>query len=180
MLSPLQASTVAPALKPAAALLVTCALAALVTGCATSSDYHEPGPLPQITNVTAPKTLTCEQRASGGACPITISVKFRLPEDQFVSRALVRFQTDGSDIGVDRTYALEYVFGLGTSADVGVTIQAFVPPTVLRPGSALYTYSVRLMTGAGEESVPTTLTVSVQGGSTSSSSSSSSGSSTSS
>ena len=41
-----------------------------------------------------------------------------------------------------------------------VTVNAAIPTDILRRG-ALYTYEVRLVTGAGGVSLPTTLTVSV-------------------
>jgi hypothetical protein len=105
-------------------------------------------------------------------------VIFRLPADQFVWKALVRFQGDGSDLGVDRDYSIGTprvapdggplpdrivapTFGKGPDVDVPVAIDAIVPPTVLRNG-ALLTYTVRLLTGAGAESSPTPLTVSIQ------------------
>lgn len=114
-------------------------------------------------SVAGPKdsVVACDPKVVGGACALPLSVTFRLPEDQFVSKALVRFQGDGSDQGVDREYLLDQVFGKGSATDVTVAVAANVPPTVLRTG-ALFTYTVRLVTGAGEESSAPTLTVSVQ------------------
>lgn len=123
----------------------------------------EPGPRPQIVQVTGPKdsTVACDPKAVGGACALPISVTFRLQADQFVQKALVRFQGDGSDQGVDRAYLLDQVFGKGNEEAVSLTVNASIPPTIVRPG-ALFTYTVRLVTGAGEESAAATLTVSVQ------------------
>lgn len=134
----------------------------LVVACNESDVAHEPLPEPQIISVTGPKDgiVTCEPKAGGGACPIAISYVFRLPEAQFVQKAIVRFQGDGSDVGVDRQYALEPTFGKN-DGDVPVVVNASIPPTILRTG-ALFTYSVRLVTGAGGESPASTLTVSVQ------------------
>src|SRR5690606_16419496 len=101
----------------------------------------------------------------GGNCPLPINVTFRLAEPHFVSKAIVRFQGDGSDEGVDRNYPIEDPFekgaGKGEGVDVSIVVDARVPGTILRRG-ALLTYGVRLLTGAGEESTPSTLTVSVQ------------------
>ena len=46
------------------------------------------------------------------------------------------------------------------ATDVSVTIDAAVPTDILRRG-ALYTYEVRLISGTGAVSVPSTLTISV-------------------
>lgn len=148
-----------------AATTTTAAMAivfAMNAGCNDSAGYSEPAPRPQIVNVQGPKdsVVTCDPKATGGACPLAISVTFRLPEDQFVWKAYVRFQGDGSDDGVDRPYLLEYTYGRG-AADVGVTINAGIPPTILNR-SQLFSYSVRLVTGAGEESTAAKLSVSVQ------------------
>jgi hypothetical protein len=105
--------------------------------------------------------VACEPKAVGGACPLAIRVTFRLREDQFVNKAIVRFQGDGGDVGVDRAYLLNATFGKGEAVDVSVTINANVPPAILQRG-ALFTYTVRLVTGQGEESATSTLTVSVQ------------------
>jgi hypothetical protein len=135
---------------------------AMNAGCNDSAGYSEPAPRPQIVGVQGPKdaVVTCDPKTTGGACPVAISVTFRLPEDQFVWKAYVAFQGDGSDDGVDRPYLLEYTYGRG-SADVGVTINAGIPPTILNR-SQLFSYSVRLVTGLGEESAAAKLSVSVQ------------------
>ena len=143
-------------------LVLAFGLSAIVA-CNESDGFTEPGPIPQIVNASGPAgaVVTCDPRTAGGGCPLPITVRFRLPEDQFVWKAYVRFQGDGSDLGVDRGYPLERTFGKGDSADVPVTVNASIPPTILRRG-ALFTYSVRLVTGTGEESATSTLTVSVQ------------------
>ncbi len=147
----------------AVAFYACLALQASVAACTDSSEYVVPGPRPQIVSVTGPKDaiVMCDPSKVGGACALPISVRFRLPEDQFVSKALVRFQGDGSAQGVDRAYVLEPTFGKGNATDVDLTVNASVPPTILRTG-ALFTYTVRLVTGAGEESSVSTLTVSIQ------------------
>jgi hypothetical protein len=144
-------------------LLLIASTSLFVAACNDSSRIVNEEPEPVIVGIAGPKNnaVACDPKTTGGACPLSISVSFRLPEDQFVWRAIVRFQGDGSDDGVDRQYQLEYTYGLGTSTDVTVNINAFVPPTILRRG-ALFTYTVRLLTGAGAESRPSTLTVSVQ------------------
>jgi hypothetical protein len=130
------------------------------SACNDSSGYHEPGPRPRIVKVDAPTTVNCAPEDTGGACPIQLGVFFRLPEDQVVTKAYVRFQRDGSDYGVDRGYILPPTFGLGETADASVGIDAAVPPNLLDSG-ALFTYSVRLVTGLGEESPESTLTITV-------------------
>jgi hypothetical protein len=126
----------------------------------SSSDYHEPGPRPQIVGITAPSTVECTPECSGGACPLTIGVSFSLPPDQFVKQGLVRFQRDGSDIGVDRPYNIEPVYGVDLPGSVSATLSATVPANLVGTGS-LFTYSVRLVTGAGEVSEATTLNLTV-------------------
>jgi hypothetical protein len=149
--------------KSVAAATTAAFIFATNAGCNDSAGYDEPAPRPQIVNVQGPKdsVVTCDPKATGGACPLAISVTFRLPEDQFVWKAYVRFQGDGSDDGVDRPYLLEYTYGRGASADVAVTINAGIPPTILNR-SQLFSYSVRLVTGVGEESTAAKLSVSVQ------------------
>lgn len=134
-----------------------------MVACNSSDGYSEPGPRPQVVSVVGPRdnVVVCDPAAVGGACAFTLDIAFRLPEDQFVWRAYVRFQGDGSDDGVDRGYLTTVAYGKGSGADANVSINANVPPTILRRG-ALFTYSVRLVTGAGEESTPATLSLSVQ------------------
>ncbi len=136
--------------------------------CTHSDGWSEPGPRPQVTRVVGPSindgrtrdTVQCSPKVSGGACPMTVTVYFTLPEDQFVSKAYVRFQGDGSDEGVDREYILEPRYGGGVS-EVGVAVSAIVPPSLIRVG-ALNRYSVRLVTGAGETSERSTLPLSIE------------------
>jgi hypothetical protein len=132
-------------------------------GCNDSSGFTPPGPKPQIVSAVGPKdgVVSCDPAVVGGNCPLPINITFRLAQGDLVTRALVRFQGDGSDTGVDRAFPLPNVVGKGESVDVPVTVSASIPPTILRRG-ALFTYSVRLVTGAGDESQPSTLTVSVQ------------------
>lgn len=147
-----------------AVAVATAALATCITaGCTDSSAYDAPGPRPQIVAVAGPKdaAVACDPEVVGGACALPVSVTFRLPEDQFVSKAILRFQGDGGDQGVDRAYSVDPTFGKGTATDVSVAVNANVPPTILRTG-ALLTYTIRLVTGAGEESPVSTLTVSLQ------------------
>jgi hypothetical protein len=146
------------------AALLACAALGLTAlpACNGSDGYTEPGPRPQIVSMNGPAdaVLACDPATVGGACPLPIHVKFRLPEDHFVWKAYVRFQNDGSEDGVDRVYLVAPTYGRN-DADVDVTIAAYVPPTILRKG-ATFTYGVRLVTGIGEESPMSTLTVSVQ------------------
>jgi hypothetical protein len=153
----------ARSVRSAAPSVFIAAALGCIVGCNTSNEYSEPGPRPQILNAAGPKdaVVSCDPATVGGACPLPVSVTFRLPEDQFVWKALVRFQGDGSDQGVDRAYLLDQVFGKGSAKDVSVTVNANIPPNIVRTG-ALFTYTVRLVTGAGEESTVSTLTVSVQ------------------
>lgn len=141
----------------------------------TSADVDATGPDPVIVAVTGPTnnvvqcndpvtltdagTLVDPKENLGGNCPIVLEITFHLPAGQFVNKARVRFQGDGSNVGVDRDYALPQTFGQD-SADVKLTVNAAVPTTILRRG-ALYSYEVRLVTAAGGVSLPTTLTVSV-------------------
>jgi hypothetical protein len=136
---------------------------ALLAACNDSSGFSPPGVRPTIVKAAGPKdaTVSCDPKETGGACGLPITVTFRLPADQFVWKAYVRFQGDGGDTGIDHGYLLDRQFGKGEATDVSVTIQAAIPPAILRP-SALFTYTVRLVTGAGEESDESTLTVSVQ------------------
>jgi len=129
--------------------------------CNDSSTYEPPGIQPQIITATGPTgaTVVCHPVDSGGNCPLPITVAFRLPKDQFVTRAIVRFQGDGSDIGIDRTYSVDPASG-NDGADVSLTIEADIPATILRR-NALFTYTVVLVTGAGAKSTASTLTISV-------------------
>lgn len=146
----------------------TAAMLLAAPACTHSDGWSEPGPRPQIVNVVGPSlnlgktrdTVECDPEKSGGACPMTVSVSFILPEDQVVTKAIVRFQNDGSDEGVDRHYLIEPVYG-GGSAPVSAGVSAIVPPSLIRTG-ALNRYSIRLVTGAGEESEPATLPLSIQ------------------
>lgn len=128
--------------------------------CNDSSTYEAPGVQPQIVSATGPagSTVVCHPVDTGGNCPLPIKVTFRLPKDQFVTRAIIRFQSDGSDVGVDRFYAVPPTYG--EDQDVTITIDADIPATILRR-NALFTYSVVLVTGAGAKSAASTLTVSV-------------------
>ena len=145
------------------AWLSALAAATLLPACNDSSGAGEAGPRPVIANAAGPKdsVVACDPKVVGGACALALSVTFRLPEDQFVWKALVRFQGDGTDQGVDRAYMLDQTYGKGSTTDVSVAVNASVPPPLLRPG-ALLTYTVRLVTGAGEESAEARLTVSIQ------------------
>jgi hypothetical protein len=143
---------------PAACLVVLAAW-----GCNDSSDSTPPGPKPQIVTAVGPKdgVVGCDPTVSGGVCPLPITITFRLAEPEIVTKAFVRFQGDGTDVGIDHGYSLPNVPGKGENVDVPVTITSSIPPTILRKG-ALFTYSVRLVTGTGQESTPSTLTISVQ------------------
>jgi len=144
------------------AALFACAALGITPACNGSDGYTEPGPRPQIVRMSGPQegVLACDPSTVGGSCPLPIRVTFRLPEDHFVWKAYVRFQNDGSEDGVDRIYLVDPTYGRN-DADAEVTIPAYVPPTILRRG-ATFTYGVRLVTGIGEESPMSTLTVSVQ------------------
>lgn len=141
--------------------LAPLALALIAVACNESNEVQDNPSPPTIVSVSGPKDgiVTCDPKVGGGVCPIAINVVFRLPKDQFVTKAIVRFQGDGSDIGVDRHYQVEPTFG--QDGDVPLTVNASIPPTILRTG-ALFTYTVRLVTGIGSESPASTLTVSVQ------------------
>lgn len=135
-----------------------------VIACDNSSaniDEVDPAQVPQIISVAGPAGggVRCHPADTGGNCPLPITVTFRLPKDQFVTRAVVAFQGDGSDVGVDRYYAVPNTFG-EDGADVVLAIDADIPTTILRQ-NALFTYTVRLITGTGAKSVVTTLTISV-------------------
>jgi hypothetical protein len=149
---------------------------AIAVGCTdTSADIDVTGPQPQIIAAVGPAngvvacndpvvttdagTLVDAGENLGGNCPISVKLTFHLPPGQFVNKALIRFQGDGSSDGIDRGFTLPQTFGQGTT-DVSVTVDAAVPTDILRRG-ALYTYEVRLISGAGAVSLPTTLTVSV-------------------
>lgn len=116
---------------------------------------------PQIISVTGPVGggVSCRPVDAGGNCPLPLKVTFRLPAGQYIAKAIVTFQGDGSDIGIDRFYAVPFTFGQD-GTDVVLEIPAEVPTTILRT-NALFTYTVRVITGAGSESIRTTLTVSV-------------------
>ena len=142
---------------------------------------------PQIVTASGPANgvVTCDPLVTGGVCALPISLTFRLPANQFVWKAYVRFHGDGSDTGVDHAYLLRCtdadagadagvgagcadhpseIFGKGTlptDPAVPVSFSAEIPPTILRKG-ALFTYTVRLVSGNGVESQASTLTVSVQ------------------
>lgn len=106
-------------------------------------------------------TVNCAPVDTGGACPFSIDLYFRLPEEQFVTSAFVRFQRDGSDAGVDRLYKVKEIRnGQGDARDASVSIDAQVPPNLVGTG-ALFTFSVRLVTGIGEQSDESTLTLTV-------------------
>jgi hypothetical protein len=127
----------------------------------SSADYVDPGPRPEIVRVEGPlnSTVVCDPDKTGGACPLAITVSFRLPEDQFVRKAYVRFEGDGNDVGVDRGYSVESTYGLG-QAEANVKVTAAVPSTILCSRS-LFRYSVRLVTGLGAESSPSKVEVTV-------------------
>lgn len=133
----------------------------------SSSTYdpklHDPDFQPQIVSVTGPSGLRCRPADTGGNCPLPIKVTFKLREGEFITKAVVAFQGDGSDTGADRYYAIPFTYGQGTAADsaaVTLDIDADIPTTILRQ-NALFTYTVRLITGNGAESSVSTLTVSV-------------------
>ena len=155
--------------RPTNLLPLLCVIVgASAAGCNDSKGYDEPGPRPQIVRVEGPSlagtdardSVACDPDVTGGSCDLPVTVYFRLPADQFVWKAYVRFETDGSDVGFDRAYLVERSFGLG-DAEQSVAVAARVPPNILRVG-ALLRYSVRLVSGSGEESVPVTLPLSVQ------------------
>lgn len=131
-------------------------------GCTDSSAYSEPGPRPQIVSAAvASEAVNCAPADTGGACTVNVSVKFRLPDDHFVTTGIVRFQRDGSDEGVDRFYPVREVkYGLGPATDAEVSVDAVVPPNLVGTG-VLFTFSVRIVTGLGEVSDASTLTITV-------------------
>lgn len=135
----------------------------LLAACNDSKEYNPPGPVPQIQSATGPTgaVATCDLADGGGGnCPLEVKVTFRLAEGSFVTKAILTFAGDQDDDGVDHAYVLPPTYGLGPSTDVTVTIPALIPATILRSG-ALYTYSVRLLTGAGDTSLSTSLSVTV-------------------
>jgi hypothetical protein len=128
----------------------------------SSSIYEPPGVEPQRVRVVGPPgaTLHCRPTETGGNCPLPLKVTFQLPQGEFIAKAIVTFQGDGSDTGVDRYYAVPYTYGQGDGVDVTMEVDADIPTTILRE-NALFTYTVTLVTGAGARSTATTLTVSV-------------------
>ena len=134
-----------------------------VPACNDSKGYDEPSTSLRIVSISGPKdnVVHYDPDSNSGACPLPLGVTFRLPEDQAVSRAYVRFQGDGNDVGVDRGFLVEQTYGKGLDTDASVTVHAAVPQTILRT-DALFTYSVRLVTANGDESPESTLTVTVQ------------------
>jgi len=135
----------------------------LLLACNDSKEYVTPGPVPQITKVSGPAVASASCTPSdggGGGCGLMVTVQFRLADGSFVTKAIVRFEGDQNDTGVDHGYVVSPTVGKGDSTDVSVVVDAQIPATILRAG-ALYTYSIRLLTGAGDESLATTLSVSV-------------------
>ena len=55
---------------------------------------------------------------------------------------------------------MPYTYGQGDGVDVNLDFEADIPTTILRQ-NALFTYTVKLVTGAGAVSPASTLTVSV-------------------
>jgi hypothetical protein len=143
----------------------------VAAACDNKSDiYEDPGIQPQIVSAAGPAggAVTCHPVDSvvdgghigtGGNCALDVQVTFHLPQGQFVDKAIVAFEGDGSDVGIDRHYPVANTFGQGDT-DVTVKIPIEVPPSILRE-NALFTYTVKLVTGAGAQSVATTLTISV-------------------
>jgi len=147
-----------------AILLGTAALGA----CNESGPYVEPGPRPVIVGVEGPSledggardSVACNVDSSDGSCPITLKVTFRLSPEHFVWKAFLRFDGDGNDTGIDRGYLVSPQYGVDGGTQT-VEIRAAVPPTVLGRGGLL-TYSVRLLTGAGQESDPSSQVLTVE------------------
>lgn len=152
------------------------AVAVLVAApaCNDSKGYHDPSASSlRIVSVSGPRdnVVTYDPASNSGACPFSVNVTFRLAEDQFVSMAYVRFQGDGQDDGIDRGHGIVWVnpeggiegraYGAGSENNVTVRVDTAVPPAILRT-NAQFTYSVRIMTGAGDESPASTLTLTVQ------------------
>lgn len=144
------------------ALAATAASTSLFACDNSSSTYEPPGVRPQHFNVTGPAGggVRCHPADTGGNCPLPLKLTFQLPKGEFVAKAIVTFQGDGSDTGVDRYYAVPFTYGQGEGTDVTFDLEADIPTTILRQ-NALFTYSVRVITGSGAESDATTLTVSV-------------------
>lgn len=128
----------------------------------SSSIYEPPGVEPQKVRVVGPTGggVRCHPADTGGNCPLPLKITFQLPQGEFVAKAIVTFQGDGNDTGVDRYYAIPYTYGQGDGVDVTLDMEADIPTTILRQ-NALFTYTVRLVTGAGAQSAVSTLTVSV-------------------
>ena len=146
-----------PAFLASVAVAVTLGSAA----CNDSSAYEPPGIQPQVVTITGPAgaTVVCHPVDTGGNCPLPVTIAFRLPKDHFVTRAIIRFQGDGNDVGIDRFYAVDPTYGKD-GEEVSIVVDADIPSTILRR-NALFTYSVVLVTGAGAKSAASTLTVSV-------------------
>jgi hypothetical protein len=160
--------------SPVLALALAFALALAGAACNDGTAVTQTAFQPQIVTAQGPQggVVTCDPTTAGGNCALPIAVTFRLPQGQFVWKAFVRFHGDGSDDGVDHGYPLQAEPDAGTSQVAGlvfgngdtpvtVNVAASVPPTILRRG-ALFTYTVRLVSGNGVESQASTLTVSVQ------------------
>lgn len=145
------------------ALFLTLAAAASpLFACDNSSSIVDPvGVKPDVKAVTGPAGggVRCHPADTGGNCALPIKVTFTLPKGEFIAKAIVSFQGDGSDTGVDRYYAVPFTYGQDAT-EVTLDIDADIPTTILRQ-NALFTYTVRLVTGAGAESDVSTLTVSV-------------------
>jgi hypothetical protein len=144
-------------------------LGLLLAACTDSKEYNVPGPTPTIVSASGPRgsIATCNVADGGGSCPLTVHVVFRLAEGSFVTKAILRFEGDQVDTGVDHAYVVPPTYGKGATDpdggganDVGLDVNASIPSTIVRAG-ANYTYNVRLVTGAGDESAGTTLTVSI-------------------
>jgi hypothetical protein len=172
-------------MNPVRCLWIFGACLGVAAACTDSQGFDDPNlpEVPKIVTASGPPgaVVACANDSTdggsfdsgaqpGGTCPLPLQITFRLPKQQFVWKAIVRFRGDGSDDGIDRAYTLAnmsdagllvgQVFG-NDAADVVADVNALVPDTIVRRG-ALFTYTVRLVSGAGFESQPSTLTVSVQ------------------
>lgn len=149
----------APAEKPQIVDVSLVAPPSARDGGAVEADAGDAGAV-EASRSAARDALACDPSASGGSCPMALEIKFRLPPEQFVCKAYLRFQGDGTEDGVDRGYLVERVFGQGDEPQTA-HVDALVPPNMIRRG-ALLTYSVRLVSGAGAESDPATLPLSLE------------------
>lgn len=140
----------------AAILALSAALvsAGAVVGCSDDTPSYPPGAVPSVVSVDAVEVEPARDDAGeilGGCCSFTVGITYTLPEAEFIREGHIQWATLDSPTRFQYP-ASEALAGAAPGTEK-VTLTAEIPPVLIANGATL-AFTVVLVSGRGERSVP--------------------------